>query len=301
MTSPAPRLGPTSFGTPIRTAHGKRRVMALRRYRDQRAQPRCSCFNHPPIHRAPWPPTVQLPTAWSARRWPMALAASCQACLLSACRNGAAWVWQGQRWPQWRCSWAERPLIDLLAHLGDALRSQDQSSITRLPASAILTRPPTDRTSALTVSRCAVASPALTRPAGVRRVKPWLNMITSAAPNGLEASNWSARRCSGFTRRFREGTPASMAIFIRVLEMPRRFGRGKSGWYFREPGVSQLGHYSISEFSVSDCRAPDAGRQYPPKLCGSDVCYFRLETVEKPTDNKASRRFATRTDASFRL
>ncbi len=28
---------------------------------------------------------------------------------------------------------------------------------------------------------------------------------------------------------------------------------------------------------------------------------FRLETVEKPTDNKASRRFATRTDASFRL
>ncbi len=239
MTSPAPRLGPTSFGTPIRTAHGKRRVMALRRYRDQRAQPRCSWFNHPPIHRAPWPPTVQLPTAWSARRWPMALAASCQACLLSACRNGAAWVWQGQRWPQWRCSWAERPLIDLLAHLGDALRSQDQSSITRLPASAILTRPPTDRTSALTVSRCAVASPALTRPAGVRRVKP-----------------------------------ASMAIFIRVLEMPRRFGRGKSGWYFREPGVSQLGHYSISEFSVSDCRAPDAGRQYPPKLCGSDVCYF---------------------------
>jgi hypothetical protein len=36
-------------------------------------------------------------------------------------------------------------------------------------------------------------------------------------------------------------------------------------------------------------------------MCGSDVCYFRLETVEKPSDNKASRRFATTTDANFRL
>ncbi len=38
-------------------------------------------------------------------------------------------------------------------------------------------------------------------------------MITSAAPNGLQASNWSARRCSGLMRRFREGMPASVAIY----------------------------------------------------------------------------------------
>jgi hypothetical protein len=56
-----------------------------------------------------------------------------------------------------------------LAHVGDALRSQDQSSITRLPASVILMRPTKGLSSA---SCCAIANPALTKPASVPRVKP---------------------------------------------------------------------------------------------------------------------------------
>jgi hypothetical protein len=71
---------------------------------------------------------------------------------------------------------ANGSLNGLLAHV---IRSAlDQSSITRLPTSVILMRPPTERLSALTVPRCAVvASPARTRPASARRVRPRVCMI----------------------------------------------------------------------------------------------------------------------------
>jgi hypothetical protein len=65
--------------------------------------------------------------------------------------------------------------------------------------SVILMRP-TKRLSA--VSCCAIANPARTRPVSVPRVKPWVSVIASPAPNGLQASNWSARRCSALMRRF---------------------------------------------------------------------------------------------------
>ena len=67
------------------------------------------------------------------------------------------------------------------------------SSSHRRPTSVILIRP---TAIALPVSVCAVASPARTSLASIWRVKPWTCMTASVAPNGLQASNRSARRCS---------------------------------------------------------------------------------------------------------
>ncbi len=41
-----------------------------------------------------------------------------------------------------------------------------------------------------------------------RRESNWVSMITSAAPNGPQARNWSARHCCELTRRFREAPPS---------------------------------------------------------------------------------------------
>ena len=68
------------------------------------------------------------------------------------------------------------------------------------PASVILIWP---TAIALPVSLCAVASPARMSVASIGRVKPWTCMIASVAPNGLQASNRSARRCSPPRRCFR--------------------------------------------------------------------------------------------------
>jgi hypothetical protein len=96
------------------------------------------------------------------------------------------------------CSWAGRPLIDLLAYVGDALRSRDQSSITRLPASMILMRP-TKRRSGLVVSSCAIASPARTRPASVPRVKPWQGRTGDPGRDRRAPSPDAGRRVRGVT------------------------------------------------------------------------------------------------------
>jgi len=80
-------------------------------------------------------------------------------------------------------------------------RSSDlaASSSHRRPASVILILP---TAITLPVSLCAVASPARTSLASIGRVKPWTCMIASVAPNGLQASNRSARHCSPPRRTF---------------------------------------------------------------------------------------------------
>jgi hypothetical protein len=105
-------------------------------------------------------------------------------------------------------------------------RSSDlaASSSHRRPASVILIRP---TAIALPVSLCAVASPARTSLASIWRVKPWTCMIASVAPNGLQASNRSARRCSPPRRRFR-GLTVIVCDIVASREKPRRLERGKS-------------------------------------------------------------------------
>src|SRR6267143_6459547 len=106
-------------------------------------------------------------------------------------------------------------------------RSSDlaASSSHRWPASVILI-PPT--AIALPVSLCPVASPARTSLASIWRVKPWTCMTASAAPNGLQASNRSARRCSPPRRRFR-GLTVIVCDILGIGGKAPPVGRGKSG------------------------------------------------------------------------
>src|SRR5258707_12093582 len=111
------------------------------------------------------------------------------------------------------CDQVARPLLDQGAggrSPGFLLRAKqtlarswvklDHPSSALRPASVILIRP---TAIALPVSLCAVASPVRTSLASIGRVKPWTCMIASVAPNGLQASNRSARLCSPPRRGFR--------------------------------------------------------------------------------------------------
>ena len=82
-----------------------------------------------------------------------------------------------------------------------------QSSAARAsrPAPVIMTLPTSTGVSlAMITLRRTVASPARTRPATIRRLKPWpYASSSSVAPCGLLASSSKARRCSELRRRFR--------------------------------------------------------------------------------------------------
>jgi hypothetical protein len=71
------------------------------------------------------------------------------------------------------------------------VRALIQSSSALRPAAVILMRPaPIALTSVATLARSIVASPACTRLASVRRLKPcWVSAIVSVAPKGMPASN----------------------------------------------------------------------------------------------------------------
>ena len=99
------------------------------------------------------------------------------------------------------------------------------SSSHRRPTSVILIRP---TAIALPVSVCAVASPARTSLASIWRVKPWTCMTASVAPNGLQASNRSARLCSPPRRRFR-GLTVIVCDIVASRKSPADSGGASQG------------------------------------------------------------------------
>jgi hypothetical protein len=128
-------------------------------------------------------------------------------------------------------------------------RSSDlaTSSSHRRPASMILIRP---TAIALPVSLCTVASPARTSVASIGRVKPWTCMIASVTPNGLQASNRSARRCSP-PRRFR-GLTVIVCDIVASRKSPADSGGASQG-------------ISVSESFAGDCRVASTVRSSPPE------------------------------------
>jgi hypothetical protein len=167
------------------------------------------------------------------------------------------------------------------SYRSSVLRSSDlaASSSHRPPASVILIRP---TAIALPVSLCTVASPARTSLASIWRVKPWTCMTASVAPNGLQASNRSARLCSPPRRRFRGLTVIACDI-VRIVGKapPVRAGQVRGG---RSHEVSCWDIPGVSESFAGGCRVANTGLKNR-----TERAIFFVRRVEKATDGRSAR------------
>jgi hypothetical protein len=197
--------------------------------------------------------------------------------------------------PPASCCWRWRKAIPAhsrqksLNRFGPPSSDLAASSSPRRPASVILIRP---TAIALPVSLRAVASPARTSLVNIWRVKPWACMIASVAPNGLMASNRSARRCSPPRRRFR-----GLAVIVCDIAgiagkaPPVRAGQVKGG---RSHECPVRTFPDVSESSAGDRPLADARLKKGPNKPSRRHCFVAFVPAPRRRTDGACGSFGPR-------